>query len=142
MNRAQHRFLLTATAGIAALVLSAAPALAGSDGCSGDCDEENTPTPLLQVVPTPVAPDSLAGNHPAQRQVAPKARRVSVRVTGTSRTMRVTGPSRTVPHGAVAAGAGGTAPHGADGLLALLVGGLALTAAGGGLVTAGRRASS
>ena len=133
MHRTQHRFLLTATAGIAALVLGASPALAGSDGCSGDCDEENTPAPLLQVVQTPVAPDSLAGDHPAPRQAAPKPRRVSVRVTGTP---------RSVPHGAVAAGAGGTAQQAPEGLLALLAGGLVLTAAGGGLVAAGRRASS
>ena len=48
---------------------------------------------------------------------------------------------RNVPRGAVAAGAGGTAPEG-PGIALLAVGGLALLAAAGGVVAAARRSGS
>jgi hypothetical protein len=128
MHRTQHRVLLTMTAGIAALALGAAPALAGSDGCSGDCSAENAPPAVVPVAPLPVTPQPLR---------AGQSRRVH-RARGVTIAQRTT-----VPRGAVAAGAGGTAPAGPDGVLALLGGGaVVLLATGGGLVAAGRRSAS
>ena len=139
MHRTQHRLLLTLTAGIAALALGAAPALAGSDGCDeGDCRDENAPARVVPVAPVPVAPQPLAGDDQApEANLVPRTRHV------VQRTRTVRAAQRAVPRGAVAAGAGGTAPHGPDGLLALLAGGgVVLVAAGGGLVASGRRTGS
>jgi len=139
MHRTQHRLLLALTAAIAALALGAAPALAGSDGCDeDDCRDENAPARIVPVAPVPVAPQPLAGDdQPPEANLVPRTRHV------VQRTRTVRAAQRTVPRGAVAAGAGGTAPHGPDGLLALLTGGgVALVAAGGGLVASGRRTGS
>jgi hypothetical protein len=141
MHRTHHRFLLTLTAGIAALALTAGPALAGSDGCSGgDCQDEDAPARVVPVPPVPVPPlgsDNDAPDSPVSKPDHAGTRQV---VHGTP-TVRVA--QRTVPRGAVAAGAGGMAPHSPDGLLALLAGGgVVLLAAGGGLVASGRRAGS
>jgi hypothetical protein len=135
MHRTQHRVLLTMTAGIAALAFGAAPALAGSDGCSGDdCEVENAPPAIVPVAPVPVAQQPLGDARPAPEHAAPSTRR-------SHRVRAVTVAS--VPRGGVAAGAGGTAPAGPDGLLALLAGGaLVLVATGGGLVATARRAAS
>jgi hypothetical protein len=149
MHRTQHRVLLTATAGAVALALGATPALAGSDGCSGRCDEENAPAPLLQVAPTPPAPQQLAETSPTpdttetrRTPETTEARRTHRARAGRSHVRAVTVSQRTAPRGAVAAGAGGTAPHGPEGLLALLAGGaLVLMATGGGLVATARRGS-
>jgi hypothetical protein len=139
MHRTHHRFLLTLTAGIAALALTAGPALAGSDGCSGgDCQDEDSPARVVPVQPVPVAsqpvaPQPLGDSNAAPDDSATKPVHVSSR--------RVV--QRTIPHGAVAAGAGGMAPHGPGGLLALIAGGgVVLLAAGGGLVASGRRAGA
>jgi hypothetical protein len=124
------------TAGIAALALGASPALAGSDGCSGDCDAENAP-PVAGVAPIPVAPQPIAD---APDQSAPSD--TQERTRRVHRTHAVSVVQRTVPRGAVAAGAGGTAPAGPNGTLALLASGaLVLVAAGGGLVASGRRST-
>ena len=126
MHRTHHRVLLATTAGIAALALGAAPALAGSDGCSGDdCEAENAPPPAI-VAPIPVGQPSFDRPVGTRHTHRPRAVRVAQRTT--------------VPRGAVAAGAGGTVPDGAPGLL--VAGALVLVAAGGGLVAAGRRAGS
>jgi hypothetical protein len=130
MHRTQNRLLLTVTAGIAALALGAGPALAGSDGCAGgDCRDEAAPAPIVPVAPAPVTPLSSQESDSEHASAAP-SRRVRAR-------------RRTVPRGAVAAGAGGMARSDADGVLALLAGGGAvLLAAGGGLVASGRRGVS
>ena len=54
-----HRFLPFIVAGALALGVSAAPALAGSDGCSADCRAENAPAAVVGTVPTgpPAFPD-------------------------------------------------------------------------------------
>jgi len=135
MHRTHHRALLTMTAGIAALALSTAPALAGSDGCSSDdCRTENSPPAVVPVPPVPVAQQPLGSARPAPEHATPPRRVHRVRaVTVTQRT--------TQPRGGVAAGAGGTAPGGPSGLLALLAGGVVLVATGGGLVAHARRAA-
>jgi hypothetical protein len=142
MRRTHHRFLLTFTAGVAAVAVSAGPALAGSDGCSGgDCQDENTPAAVVPVAPAPVAPlrtdqPDFAPAHSTQPSHHVRARHVARR----TRTRELGVVRRTVPRGAVAAGAGGMAPRDADGVLAILAGGgLVLLAAGGGLVASGRR---
>jgi len=127
-----HRILLTVTAGVVTLALGAAPALAGSDGCSGDdCIAENAPPPVVPIGPLPVADQPLPAASPAPERARPRTRR--------TRTRTVELAQRTVPRGAVAAGAGGTAPDTPDGLL--VAGALVLTAAGAGLVVARRRAT-
>jgi hypothetical protein len=134
---------------LAGLALAASPALAGSDG--------DAPPPLTQPpapAPPPPAPlpqtvteQSGGGGVEAENVAKPeKAKHESrtrpTRVLAAHQSRQVVRGATVIPRGAVAAGAGGTAPHGPDGLLALLAGGLVLTAAGGGLVAAGRRASS
>ena len=130
MYRTQRRFLLTMTAGIAALALGAGPALAGSDGCAGgDCRAEAAPAPVVPMAPAAVTPLSSQEHGTEHASATP---------SGHVRSRR-----RTVPRGAVAAGAGGMARSDADGVLALLAGGgVLLLAAGGGLVVCGRRAAS
>jgi hypothetical protein len=132
-RRTPHRLLTIAAATGAALALSAAPALAGSDGCSGDCQDENSPAPVVPVAPLPSAPQLEApapDTTPAlQRTRAPRRRHV----------VHASTISQTVPRGAVAAGAGGTAPGSPDGLLAgLASGALILLVTGGGLVARSR----
>jgi len=126
-----HRILLTVTAGVVTLALGAAPALAGSDGCSGDdCIAENAPPPVVPIGPLPVADQPLPAASPAPERARPRTHR--------TRTRTVELAQRTVPRGAVAAGAGGTVRGTPDGLLALLAAGvLALTA--GGVVATRRR---
>jgi hypothetical protein len=118
-----HRRLLSIlAAGTVALGAVASPALAGSDGCSGgDCRAENAPASVVPVVPTPVGPSAL-----------------------TARQTRTFGLAEdSVPRGAVAAGQGGEAEDGSDGVLFGLVGGVLLTlAAGGRLIVAARRSKS
>jgi hypothetical protein len=139
MHRTQHRVLLTFTAGIAALTLTAGPALAGSDGCAGgDCQDEDAPARVVPVAPAPVTPLQTRSADAAPEVSTPSSHVRSVHVVRRTRTR-----TRTVPHGAVAAGAGGMAQHEAGGALALLAGGgLVLLAAGGGLVVSGRRGAS
>jgi hypothetical protein len=136
----QHRFMTIVAATSAALALGAAPALAGSDGCSGgDCQDENTPAQVVPAVPTPAPLRGFGGGNaaPEQSSTAPTTHRTRHVV----RSHAVTVAQRTVPHGAVAAGAGGTAPQGPGSLLVGLGGAaLVLLAAGGGLVAAGRQA--
>ena len=131
MLRTQHRLLPILATGLAALAFGAAPALAGSDGCSGgDCQDENTPASVVPVPPAPVtAPLS---SPPPATPVADTTCRTRHVVSGTR-----TVAQRTVPRGAVAAGAGGTAPEAPGIALLGLAGGLGLLAAGGG-VLAGR----
>ena len=127
-----HRILLVVTAGVVTLALGSAPAFAGSDGCSGDdCIAENAPPPVVPVGPLPVADQPLPAAAPAPQRATRRNR---------PHTRTVTVAQRTVPRGAVAAGAGGTAATTSADLLALLAGGaLVLTAAGGGLIAARRR---
>jgi hypothetical protein len=129
MHRPRHRVAATLAAGLAALAF-ATPALAGSDGCDDDgCQAENSPA---RVVPAPPQPVTLA---PAPSTPDRTAERGAVTVT-------VAQPT-TAPSGAVGAGAGGTAPHGPDALLAgLATAGVALLMAGGGLAASGRRSES
>jgi hypothetical protein len=148
MHRRHHRAILTITVGMATLVLGAAPALAGSDGCSSDdCEAENAPPPAV-VAPVPVAPPPFQEASPGPAHDAGHARNVRAhrvhRVHHVHRVHAAKVAHRvTVPRGAVAAGAGGTAPAGPDGVLALLgTGALVLVAAGGGLVATSRRAAS
>jgi hypothetical protein len=120
MTRTQIRSMTALAATSAALAIGAPPALAGSDGCSGDCRAENAPARVVPALPTPL----FAGRGHAVRVKTSKAV-----------------ARRTAPRGAVAAGAGGTAPHAPDGRL-LALGGTAfvLLAAGGGMVASGRGA--
>jgi hypothetical protein len=143
MHRRQHRVLLTMTAGMATLILGAAPAFAGSDGCSGDdCEAESSPPPAMTIAPVPVAPQPSREASPGPAQHAPAVRSVRTRHGHRVRAARVA-HNITVPRGAVAAGAGGTAPAGPDGVLALLgTGALVLVATGGGLVATSRRSAS
>ena len=147
MNRTHYRLMSILATGAVALTAGATPALAGSDGCD---DEDSCEAPA-QVVPAPPAPVTLqapapeAGDtQPERSSNAPAAARKhrikAVNVanrTVAQRTVR-TVAQRTVPRGAVAAGAGGTAPDGPDGVLLGLGAGLVLLAAGGRLVAAGR----
>jgi hypothetical protein len=125
MYRTRHRVAATLAAGLAALAF-ATPALAGSDGCDEDgCQAENSPAPVVPVPPRPV---TIA---PAPSHAVRGAHAVTV------------AQHTTVPSGAVAAGAGGTAPRGPDALLLGLTGaGIVVLTAGGGLATAGRRSAS
>jgi hypothetical protein len=149
MNRTQHRILTILATTSAAVALGSAPALAGSDGCSGgDCQDEDTPAKVVPVAPTPVAPAPLplsAGDvSPEHSSNAPRTHDVSPTrhvVHGTRTVAQRTVVTRTVPRGAVAAGAGGMAPEGPDGLFVGLGGAaLLLLATGGGLVASGRHA--
>jgi hypothetical protein len=139
MNRTQHRILTILATTSAAVALGSAPALAGSDGCSGgDCQDEDTPAKVVPVAPTPVAPAPLPVSggdvSPEHSSKAPRTHNVSL-------TRHVVHRTRTVPRGAVAAGAGGMAPQGPDGLFVGLGGAaLLLLATGGGLVASGRHA--
>jgi len=110
---------LSILAAAVALSLSATPALAGSDGCSGgDCRDENAPASVVPVVPTPVGPSVLSASQ--------------TRTLGDS-----------VPQGAVAAGEGGEAGDGSDGVIfGIVVGALVVLAAGGRLILAARRSGS
>ena len=126
-----NRILLTVTTGVVTLALGAAPALAGSDGCSGDdCIAENAPPPVVPSGPLPVADQPRPAASPAPERARPRTHRARTRTGELAQ--------RTVPRGAVAAGAGGTAPDSTDGLI--VAGALVLTAAGAGLVVARRRA--
>jgi hypothetical protein len=147
MYRTQHRFItVLATAG-AALALGAPAALAGSDGCSGgDCQDENAPAQVVPVAPFPVAPAPLRASGdvaPEQSSKAPKTGHTSRprHIVRGRHTRAVTVARRTVPRGAVSAGAGGMSPQGPDDLLVGMGGvALVLLAAGGGLVASGRNA--
>jgi hypothetical protein len=151
MNRTQHRFLSIFATGVATLALGAAPALAGSEGCGGaDCQDENSPATVVPVAPTPVAPLQSplirsGDTAPERSSNAPHSHTASpVRhvVRGT-RTRHFGVAQRTLPRGAVAARAGGTAQQGPESMLVGLAGAaLVLLAAGGGLVASGRRAGS
>ena len=161
MNRTQHRFVSILAAGAAALAFGAAPALAGSDGCvGGDCQDENTPAPVVPVAPVPVAPESapaptsgsgggdVASEGSSQKGSEKSGSPSKSAVRGTSTRSRTvanrTVAQRTVPQGAVSAGAGGMAPDGSDGgaLFGLAGAGMVLLAAGGRLVAVGRRTGS
>jgi len=162
MHRTQHRFLSILVAGTVALSLGASPALAGSDGCAGgDCQDENTPAPVVPVAPTPVAPAPLQSPSPSSDTPGPaasengskptKKRAVKPRVKGVQTknvsTRNTTVAQTTVPQGSVSAGAGGmaaaTPAQGPEGAAFGLAGiALALLAAGGGIVVAGRRSES
>jgi hypothetical protein len=137
MHRTQHRLLSILATGLAALAVGAAPALAGSDGCSGgDCQDENTPASVVPAVPTPVTPAPLS-SPPSTTPVTDTPSVKSRHVVSGTRTVA----QRTVPRGAVAAGAGGTAPQGPGTALLALVG-LGLLAAAGGVLVAARRSGS
>jgi hypothetical protein len=160
MHRTQHRLLPILAAGTVALGLSAAPALAGSDGCSddGDCQAENAPAAVVPAVPAPVVPAPLQATRsaeggdtaptrgdtaPTRGDTAPERAswRRNRHVTHQTRTFAVA--RRTVPRGAVAAGAGGTAPDDPDGVIFGVAGAaLVMLAAGGRLVVAARRSDS
>ncbi len=157
MHRTQHRFLSMLVAGTVALSLGATPAFAGSDGCAGgDCQDENTPAPVVPVAPTPVAPAPLQSPSPSTDTPGPAAsengskHHVKPRVKGVQTknvSTRSTTVKTTVPRGSVSAGAGGmataTPAQGPEGAAFGLAGiALALLAAGGGLVVAGRRSGS
>jgi hypothetical protein len=69
MSRTMHRFLSTLVAGVLALGVGAAPALAGSDGCSADgCRAEKAPAAVVGTVPTG-APAFADGSLPQARTV-------------------------------------------------------------------------
>jgi hypothetical protein len=143
MHRTQHRFLSILAASTVALSLSAAPALAGSDGCSdGGCQAENAPATVVPAVPTPAAPAPLqASQGTSGGDTAPETASKSKSKSRATQTRTVAvAQQRTVPQGAVAAGAGGTAPDGSDGVVFGLAGAaLVMMAAGGRLVVAARR---
>ena len=118
----KHRFLSMLVAGAIALGVSAAPALAGSDGCSGDCRAENAPATVVGALPTgpPAFPE---GN---LRQ---------------TRTLGVA-PS-TAPRGAVAAGEGGAKGNGPGGVVFAIAGAaLVILGAGARLAFAARGSKS
>jgi hypothetical protein len=123
MHRTPQRVAATLAAGLAALAF-ATPALAGSDGCDEDgCQAENSPAPFLSVPPQPLTLTPA----PARS----RTRTVTVAQRGAS------------PKGAVAAGAGGTAPHAPDALLGGLAGaGLVLLVTGAGAAVATRRSGA
>jgi hypothetical protein len=118
-----HRFLSFIVAAAIALGVSAAPALAGSDGCStAHCRAENAPAAVLGTVPTgaPTFPEAGAGQ---------------------TRTLGVA-PS-TAPRGAVAAGDGGATEHGPGGVVFAIAGAaLVILAAGARLALAARGSKS
>ena len=112
----EHRFLLTVTAGIVTLVLGASPALAGSDGCSGDdCDDENAPAPLRPRRPAPGRDQPLPADHPAPRA----GRAAEHRAAYARRRRSPSAPSRAALSPPAPAA---RLRHGPDGLLALLAG--------------------
>ena len=118
-----HRFRPFIVAGAIALGVSAAPALAGSDGCSADFRAENAPAAVLGTVPT--------GGPPAFPEVDARQ----------TRTLGVA-PS-TAPQGAVAAGEGGATEDGPGGLVFAIVGAaLVILAAGARLAIAARGSKS
>ena len=149
MFNQQRRVLSILAAASAALAIGASPALAGSSGCAGgDCQDEDPPARVVPVVPTPVplaapqvpgdvAPEQAQSKAPSSH-AKPKKKRQVVRVTGT----RPRHSTVDVPRGAVAAGAGGMARQGPDGLIGLAGAGLLLLAIGGTMVASGRRAGS
>jgi hypothetical protein len=117
----KHRVLSMLVAGAIALGVSASPALAGSDGCSGDCRAENAPATVVGTVPT--GPPSFAAGDESTLGVAPS----------------------TAPRGAVAAGRGGTGEdgHGPGGVIfAIGAAALVMLAAGARLVVAARGSRS
>lgn len=136
MNRTARRIPPVFATAIAALALGAAPALAGSDGCSDDCEAENAPAQVVPAVPTPVGPAPATRNQttaPATQSPIPAVRRSTVRV----RPVAVV--SRTTPQGAVGAGAGGMADQGPDaGLLGVAAAFSALLALAGARLATGR----
>ena len=117
-----HRFLSMLVAGALALGVSAAPALAGSDGCSADCRAENAPAPVVGTVPT--GPPAF-----------PEANLRQARTLGAA-------PS-SAPRGAVAAGEGGATENG-PGVVVFAIAGAALVilAAGARLAFAARGSKS
>ena len=155
MHRPQHRFLPVLAAS-AALAFTASPALAGSDGCSGDdCRAEATPAPALPTTPVPVVPaPQTAAPLPQTAAPLPKSevkpehtskqierhRTLAVRTRPVARrttVVRATTARATFPRGGVGAGAGGTAPQGPDEALAALA--VVLLATSTGLVLVARR---
>jgi hypothetical protein len=165
MQRTHYRTLSMLAAGLATLAIGASPALAGSSGCTGgDCQDEDSPAPVVPVAPTPAPPVPLQAPAPApetsggggggsqEHSSSTPTRHVShttrssrrhtvVRARRVAHTVTVA--QRTVPRGAVSAGAGGMAPQGPESLLlGLAGGGLVLLAAGGGLVASARRGVS
>jgi hypothetical protein len=123
MPRTKHRFLSMLVAGALALGVGAAPALAGSDGCSADgCRAENAPAAVVGTVPT-------------GPQAFPDGNLREARTVGFA-------PS-TAPRGAVAAGEGGAGEHGSGGVdFAIAGAALVILAAGTRLVVAARRSKS
>ena len=118
-----HRFLSFIVAGAIALGVSAAPALAGSDGCSADCRAENAPAAVVGTVPTG-GPPAFPGTDARQTSTLGVA------------------PS-TAPHGAVAAGEGGASEDGPGGLVFAIAGAaLVIVAAGARLALAARGSKS
>ncbi len=115
----KHRIPPALATAFAALALTASPALAGSDGCSGaSCQEENAPAQVVPAVPTPVTPAApLAARR--RNAVAPK------RHAQRPRRRDVVLAQRTAPRGAVQAGEGGTASGGGSGALLGIAGALA-----------------
>jgi hypothetical protein len=136
MDRSPHRVAATLAAAVAALALGATPALAGSDGCDQDgCQAENSPPSVVEVTPAPptlIPGPELAGDG-APETAATRHERARTRpIARGTHTVNV-------PAGAVAAGAGGIAPHGPAPILAGLGGaGAVLFVTGGGLVAATR----
>jgi hypothetical protein len=136
MYRPPHRAAATLAAAVAALALSATPALAGSDGCDEDgCQAENSPPSVVEVAPTPptlIPGPELAGDSGPETAATRHERARTRHIERGTRTVKV-------PVGAVAAGAGGIAPHGPAPILAGLGGaGAVLFVTGGGLVAATR----
>lgn len=116
-----HRFLSFIVAGAIALAVCAAPAVA-SDGYSGHRRAENAPAAVVGTVPTGPPSFPQAG--------ATQARTLAV------------APS-TAPHGAVAAGEGGSTDGGPGGLVfAIVAAGIVILAAGARLVVAARGSKS
>ena len=144
MNR-KHRIPAILATSAAALALGAGPAIAGSDDCSGaSCQDENAPAQVVPAVPTPVAPAPLPTTHTRTGGAAPEhqSRRPRRRTVHRQHAV-VAAQRRSVPRGAVAAGAGGTAPDGGDGALLGLVGVTTLLlGAGGAGLAFGRRSGS
>jgi hypothetical protein len=151
MNRTRIPAILATTA--AALALGAGPALAGSDDCAGaSCAEENAPAQVVPGVPVPVSPAPLpttqtrtgaaAPERESNRPKAERQRQGQRHSRVAHRRQVVFGQQRTVPRGAVAAGAGGTADDGSNGALLGLAGLITLGLTGGAAKLAlGRRNS-
>jgi hypothetical protein len=145
MNR-KHRIPAILATSAAALALGAGPAIAGSDDCSGaSCQDDNAPAQVVPAVPTPVAPAPLPTTHTRTGGAAPEhqSRRPRRRTVHRQHAVVAATQRRSVPRGAVAAGAGGTAPDGGDGALLGLVGVTTLLlGAGGAGLAFGRRSGS